>query len=715
MLPLLASLALAEPPSIRVEPTTGDIVVDGILDEADWQRAEPATEFRRFQPISGDAPPGTTEVRFLQDDKNLYVGIRVRDSGYPIRARLSQRERINSDDQVGIYLDTFKDERSGYIFYLNPLGIQQDIRFNNGRWEPSWSTLWRSEGAVTPDGEGFDIEIAYPWRSFKYRSGEGAQDWGVMLTRKIPREGAKYGFPELVRNHPRQFQQAATLSNVRPPSQGSGFEIIPQLTAVQQGVLDPDTDRLVYNGLSRPLDAVRPSLDVRFGITPDLAANTTVNPDFSQVDADVTQVQLNQRFAFFFPEQRPFFTDGADFFRDGAETLYTRSIVQPLYGAKLQGREGGTSVGVLQAIDQSPSPSVNQFGAPGFDEDDLVDADGRALAASTSVARVRQDAFDGGFVGVTVADKRMLGASGFHDAGGADISIPMGDRWTVVGGHFQSYTADGTESLWGTENSLSVSRASGKGTGGGVWLADSTPGVRKETGFFTIPGATDAGGELDHTFEFDAGALDRWTPQLQATAYVEREGDHRFAASHGQGFVFGGIHNASVSGTYTDIREQGVDMAGYDVSASYSAEWSALITGDIGASVGRVIDFDTLTPAAAASASITTVLRPATPLRIDLTAAGFQLTPQRADTQRAALLRTRLAWQFTREWGFRLIEDWSTGTERDDVLLTSALLTWLKNPGTAVHIGYTERTRLEGGPKTLDRTVFAKASVLWRP
>src|SRR5688572_8775097 len=117
-------------PTVEVVEAHAGITVDGVLDEANWASAEPARDFLRFQPAEGGAPPGTTEVRFLQDGQALYVGIRVRDAGYAVRARVSPREDINSDDQVGVYLDTFDDGRSGYVFYLNPLGIQQDARAN---------------------------------------------------------------------------------------------------------------------------------------------------------------------------------------------------------------------------------------------------------------------------------------------------------------------------------------------------------------------------------------------------------------------------------------------------------------------------------------------------------------------------------------------------------------------------------------------------------
>lgn len=209
MLALLSTLALAAPPAPAVRAVAGDaLVIDGILDEQAWEEADPVDVFVRYTPTAGGAPPGRTEVRFLQDERYLYVGVRVTGADYRVRARISAREDINSDDQIGIYLDTFHDGRSGYVFYLNPLGIQQDARLNNEGWNGSWDTAFRSRGRLTDDG--YTLEIAWPWRSLKYPSGGEAQDWGLIVTRKIPSEGAKYAFPELERNHPRLFSQEAT-------------------------------------------------------------------------------------------------------------------------------------------------------------------------------------------------------------------------------------------------------------------------------------------------------------------------------------------------------------------------------------------------------------------------------------------------------------------------------------------------------------------------
>lgn len=184
---LLLQIAAASPATVT--STEEPIVIDGRLDEESWARATPITDFEKFIPTDGGPPPGRTEVRFLQDDKNLYMGVRVSEADYDVRARISRREDVNADDQIGLYLDTFRDQRTGYMLYFNARGVQQDLRIGPGFASMAWDTVMRSKGTATDDG--YTLEVAIPWRSIKYPRPESEQTWGIILTRKIPAKGAK--------------------------------------------------------------------------------------------------------------------------------------------------------------------------------------------------------------------------------------------------------------------------------------------------------------------------------------------------------------------------------------------------------------------------------------------------------------------------------------------------------------------------------------------
>lgn len=673
----------------------GTIDVDGHLDEPAWQTVQPASDFLRFQPTAGGEAPGSTEVRFLQDDRYLYVGIRVYDAGYRMRARVSPRELINADDQIGVYLDTFDDGISGYIFYFNPLGVQQDIRHNAGNWNVSWDTVLKSRGRVVDDG--FELEVAFPWRSLKFPSTHGEpQTWGVVLTRKVPHVGAKYSWPQLEVGTPRVFADANRLEQVRPPRRGSGLEIQPSFTAGQSWPVEPGP---IWNNL-------RPSLDARIGITPDLGLTATLNPDFSQVESDVSDVRVNARFAFQFPEQRPFFLDGVDWFQDRGSALYTRSINQPLYGLKLGGREGPVSVGLLHALDRRPLPTFTEGGTPGFSEDDV---EGRL--ASNTLLRARTDAFGVGFAGVVMADKRLIGTDSSHQLVGVDFEVPMGGRWFGGGSWQHSFTGTSEDRIWGSEQQVNVWRASGVGTGFGVDFLHRSPGFRKELGFMTQADQTYASTWIDHTFVPD-GPLSYVRPRASGTFRLEGNGDRYLNLNAGQSILLLGIHGLTTNGWVQEFREGGVTVPGGGGLLAYNSNFGRAVDVSAEAAAGRVIDYGALAPAVTAELTGTLTLRPTPGLRTDTTLRWNALRTGGA-SQTASLVRNRTTLQISRALGTRWVLDYSTRTGGAPRLFNSLLLTWLHNPGTALWLGgsavYVPKLGVTEG------TLFAKLSILFRP
>jgi len=687
------------------------IDIDGHLDEAAWAEAAAINEFIKYQPAKGGPAPGTTEVRFLQDERNLYVGIRVTGSPVPIRARISPRERINADDQVGIYLDTFSDGRSAYMFYHNALGIQQDVRMSNGGWNPSWNAAFKSRGHVYENG--YEIEIAFPFRIFKYPSGGELQDWGVIVTRKVPAEGAKYGYPELENNHPRVMSQAATLQGVKPSKRGSGIELVPALTAFQGW---PRESNPPFEGVDPPLEVLRPSLDARVGITPDIGVAAAVNPDFSQVESDVSDIRINSRFAFQFQEARPFFTDGSEYFNDRQRTLYTRSINEPIYGLKVSGREGPISVGAVNSLDRTPIGSFHELGTRGFNTNQV---DGKY--AENTVLRIRSDAFKTGFVGVTFADKRILGtpaapdAGGVSDVGGLDLDVPLGNRWFVGGSTLQSWhSADATTWTHGQKNEASLTRASGVGTGFSLVASNADQDFRNETGFVNQSGLSYFRESVDHTFAPDS-AIDTYKPGLSATQSLEVSGDRYLSVGTTHDVRLWGVHNLQLEGGVNTRDEADATVDGWFTELEWGGQVGAALTFKPEVRTERSMDFSTLDPAQTTSVSTETTLRPIAGIRLDTRVNAAWLNPEIAGPTRSSqLLRNRLTWQFTREVGVRVIEEYSAGTTFDPTLRSSFLLTWLKVPGTAGYLGYSETTDIQG-VEPVDRSVFAKLSVLLRP
>jgi len=687
------------------------IVIDGHLDDAAWSQATPITQLVKFAPTEGGEPPGPTEVRFVYDDEALYIGVHM-EHGRPVRYRWAPREDLNQDDQIGIFLDTFREEFAGYVFYFNPIGVQQDLRVNSERWNFYWDAVLESKGTV--DGTGWTLEVAIPFASLKYPAGTGPQEWGLFVQRIDIDDMSTYSFPETERGAAALFAGAEPL-RLEPPPRGSGLEIVPSITAIQQSSREAPGEPMTWTGFDKPLEAFRPSLDLRFGITPNIGFTGTVNPDFSQVENDETPIELNQRFAFYFEERRPFFLDGADLFEDRAGLLYSRSIVEPVGGIKVGGKEGPISIGILHAIDRSPAPSVNENGSPGFSPEEVEGA-----WTANTVARVVTEAFGSGSVGVSFADKRILrthpeqdDTAGFNDAVVIDMYAPLPRRWIAAGSVVGSLTGDGREPMIGGAGfEGQVGRLSGIGTGamiGGKWVHQ---GLRLETGFEPQSGYGEVGADVDYTFE--PPVIDTVTPGIQGRVHLENDGD---------GWYFGQVDVEGQAGAHNfgaQVARQGewigdVRVDGWRVGAHYWSRPTSWIELNPGAGTERVLDYQRMAPAQLTGADLRLTLWPTRHIRFDSSYGLRWLAPQDDDLERSTRLRGKLGYQFTQALGARIIAEYAAGSDVDDAFTGSVLLTWLLVPGTGVWVGYAEAATLAGKYEVSERTVFAKASILIRP
>lgn len=706
---LLPGLAHAEGEAavVRVAEAVGPVRVDGVLDEASWARAEPVTEFLRYEPTKGGPPPGQTEVRFLQDETTLYIGMKVTGADYDVRGRISEREDVNADDQIGVYLDTFADAQSAYIFYINARGIQQDARYSTTGFSMSWDAVFTTKGRLTDDG--YVIEMALPFRSIRYPRGEGPQTWRVSLTRKIPAEGAKYVSPYRERGAPRFMAQAASLEGVRPAPRGAGLELIPGLTVLQGAAPPEEGGAPEWQGLD-PLGAVvRPSLDLRYGLSPNIGLAATANPDFSQVEVDETPVSLNQRFAFFFSERRPFFLDGVEYFNDRMDTLYSRSIVDPVYGLKVSGEEQGWGLGLLQAVDRAPQASVHEAGAPGFDAEDV-----EGQWASSSLLRVTRDTGRAGYVGVSSSDKRMLrGGAGEHQTVAVDSSQALGKRWELSGTAGGSRTSDGEETLTGGAVGVDLGRAYGVGTG--VWSSfwEVTPGYRQELGFQNQSGYTVLEGGVGHTFEPE-GVVDTLTPDVGGWSFRERNGDGRRGVYSALEAQVGGLHELYTGGSVGELTEQGVSVPTWESWGGYEADLSRWLSVEPSWMVGRTLDFSELVGAWDQGYRLALTLRPTPGIRVDASSFHQRFQPEGNGLETGWRQRGRVQWQFTQALGLRLVGELVHGNAVEPTLTSSVLLRHLPRPGTALYLGYVERTDVSGGAQALSRTLFAKGTFLLR-
>lgn len=324
------------------------VSIDGVLEEPFWRLAQKLSNFSEVSPGDNEEPPVRTEAYVTYDDDNLYIGfICYDDDPAAIRATVCDRDRIFADDMVGIIIDTFRDMQNGYEFFINPHGIQADLRRIMNDEDLSYDVIWESAAVITLDG--WTAEMAIPFRSIRFADSE-EQRWGLHVIRVRPRNSRdQYSWAPISRDDVCLFCQAGLLTNIRGVKRGKNLEILPYAVSSESGALsDPDDPLSEFKngGLDGNVGA-----DVKYGITPGITLDLTYNPDFSQIETDAEQIDVNTTFALFYPEKRPFFLEGSDIFDTRIKAVYTRTINDPVAALKLTGKAKRYSVGYILGVD----------------------------------------------------------------------------------------------------------------------------------------------------------------------------------------------------------------------------------------------------------------------------------------------------------------------------------------------------------------------------
>ena len=331
----------AEPrPVLTAYPAQGPIRVDGVLDEVSWGDAVPATDFIQSTPRTGLPATERTEVRILYDDETLYVGAMLYDSEPDriIARQMAQDFYSPNEDVFGLSLDTFLDRRNAYYLMINANGAIRDGQaYDNSRTSNvEWEGIMRVESSIHE--EGWSVELAIPFSTLRFDPSRPEQVWGINFVRRVRRKTEDSMWAPLARRtRVHMMAEAGTLVGL-PALEGSrNITVKPYLLGEQVGGSFPDVVDRGYGGDG--------GLDVKWGITPRMTADLTWRTDFSQVEADQEQVNLD-RFPLFFPEKREFFIEnsGTYAFGDLAERNY-RLGASPrdftLFHSRTIGLEGG--------------------------------------------------------------------------------------------------------------------------------------------------------------------------------------------------------------------------------------------------------------------------------------------------------------------------------------------------------------------------------------
>jgi len=331
----------------QVVAPTSKIRVDARLDEPLWQEALTLELKNEFFPGENIKPPVRTQVYLAHSDNYLYVAFRAFDpEPGNIRARVTDRDKYGGDDWGGIMLDTFNDERRTYNFYCNPLGIQGDDIESPEGGGLEWDAIWNSAGRITD--EGFIVEMAIPFSSLRFPKRHGKQVWGIDAIRCYPRSVKHFInlFPR-DRNNNCLMCQADKIIGFEHVSPGKNIELAPTLTTV----FTQERENRMQGKFIEKDSQLSPGLTARWGITPNMTLSATLNPDFSNVEADIPKLEINTQFAIYYKEKRPFFLEGSSIFTTRFQAVHTRSLAEPDWGVKLTGKEGRHTVGFFTVQD----------------------------------------------------------------------------------------------------------------------------------------------------------------------------------------------------------------------------------------------------------------------------------------------------------------------------------------------------------------------------
>jgi len=496
-----AQPADSERKSIEIVRTDTPPVIDGQIDEADWARAAVIEDLHQMTPIEYAEPSQRTEIRILYDDDALYIAARMWDTEAEriVSQNLRQGQQVWGDDFLGIVLDPFNDQRSGYLFMLNANGVRVEALYldiSKQQW--NWQGIWETAG--TQDDQGWTTEVAIPFKSLSFDPQNDA--WGINFRRQIARDNENVGW--VSRNRTMNPSVTGVAMGLRGLDQGLGLDIVPSVSAVSEKDFSASATE----------SNVEPSLDLFYKVTPALNAALTINTDFSATEVDDRQVDLS-RFSLFFPEKRAFFLQDSDIFefgRLGGGTFNGPAVSRPSlengrpyfsrrlglsatgepvdidYGGRLSGRIGRWSVGAL---------TVRQ---DGFQDVDPTDA---------FVGRAALNVLEESTIGMIVTngdprsnlDNTLVGADfRFLNSRLPGGRILEGEAW---------YQQTDTEGLSGDDGAWGVRLRSPNNSGfrGGIGVKEIQENFNPALGFVNRPGVRDHTAELGFTHIPDGGSL----------------------------------------------------------------------------------------------------------------------------------------------------------------------------------------------------------------
>ena len=729
-------------PTVVIGRTSTPPDIDGRLDDSVWETATHITDFIQIAPIEG--APGTeeTEVWMAYDNDHLYFAFYAHYTRpETMRINRADREEIRGDDRMSVLFDPFVDQQRAYQFEVNGYGVQADSLVNADgstgfsrssssssasrgsgprrsgsgmsqsgqfgiRGDDSWNALFDTGGQVVTDG--WTAEMRIPFKSLRYPSRAGGEDhrWGFQITRVIRDKSEAQSWSPISRGVAGQLTQFGVLEGLSDMSRSRNLEFLPELTGFRLGSLDTETG--VFDGGD---PGGEPGLGVKYGITPNLTADITFNPDFSQIESDRPQIETNQRFQLFYPEQRPFFLEGQEIFQTATPLtlVHTRTIADPDLGGKLTGKVGRTTLGVVVADDVAAGRLV---------EDTHPEYGG---TAQTVMGRARYDFYAESYLGAIMTDREF--GNDHNRVAGVDGRFRLGRT------HRVSFLAAGSETRDADLGALSGSAVEadfakqGRNLSYNVAYSSIDPGFHTNTGFLPRVDLQQASGTVSYRWWPESNLM-TWGPSATYLRLYDHAGVLQDEQLQGMA-SFSFRNNMAITGMVNrdlerygaiDFRKTGYGFFGV-MSARILSIYGGYNWGD------GILYADDPYLGRSTIGNVNFRFQPTSRLRTEfnMVSSDFVNPIGNEGIFHVRIFRTRTTYQFTDRLLARHIAEHNT---QSATVGNNILFTYRINAGTVVFLGYDDRfqrgTEIDSllfpftSLQRTNRAFFGKLSYLFR-
>lgn len=705
---------------LNIRKMHATIKVDGKLDEEVWREIEPITKFIQTTPDEGQPVSQRTEAYIFYDDNNIYFGFKFWDDPKKINHRMAAHDTPTGSDSADFLIDTFRDRRTGYWFSISAGGVQFDGTVNdlNGTGDFtsidfSWDGIWQAKSVI--EDWGWSAEVVIPFKSIRMAHAS-TQEWGINICREILRRN-EFAYMVPVPRYEGGLKPSRTatmpLENVHV---GRNLELIPFFSSAYR-----------TGGQQRELEggSANAGLDARYGLSANLTANFTINPDFADTEADEFTPTIS-RFEIFFPEKRKFFTEGANYFKTPLNLFFSRRIGERLsdgdpqrilQGGKITGRAGHWTIGGLEAFTQrrdfiDPSTQTHEV-SPG---------------AFFGVARLQHDLFQKSAIGfMSVTRRQGTGDIGQNESTHAvDLSLLKGQHLS-----------------WNSQAMVNTNDANPGVNGQHLgWISQFAYG--SNTWDYGLVGEF-LGREVEMSNTGFEPQTDRWSGQsyLHFKPFINRHGVRQltfgaaFLQSNG---THGEIEDSAGTGTFqvqfknfwqAKVQYSYNHTRFFDFTSAFArlattrlylvpntrfelqTNQSGRVTFDVYYSPYREVQYNESFYGHAKEAGVNATMRMGTRLRWQLNATQIdENLLSGVHYQYRRFFINRVFYQFTSKWRARVLAQYSKDKHGNDLSVNS-LLAYDFTARSAFYLGYNRQRRLPTDPGDLGHQVFVKFSYLF--